>query len=151
MDGPGGPLVMGLPFISWQAPLFHWISSLWTPSLCVPEDKVAQLEALLEVLLDCLAVKRSCCKHDLLSLIGRLAHTCKICLIFLQWFINYSMKAAASLDPPINRFLCGWRHRSMMHMVTYIWHSPSNIIVFSDASGNWSCGPSGTITSCNGS
>lgn len=90
----------------------------------LPDDKVAQLETLL----DQWAGRRSCRKRDLLSLIGKLAHACKIVRvgrIFLRQFINYSMKAT-KLDHWIHlsvdfradiawwqAFLRVWNHRSM--------------------------------------
>lgn len=117
--------------------------------LCLPQDKVAQLEMLLEQW----ASKRSCRKGDLLSLIGKLAHACKIVRvghIFLRRFINYSMKAT-KLDHWIHlsvdfradiawwqAFLRVWNHRSMMHIIDR--RSLPDIVITSDASGSWGCG-----------
>lgn len=56
----------------------------------LPEDKLVLLS-------DQWAVKRACRKRELLSLIGKLAHACKIIRggqIFLRCFIKYSTKAA---------------------------------------------------------
>lgn len=117
--------------------------------LCLPQDKVAQLELLLEQW----ASKRSRRKCDLLSLIGKLAHACKIIRmgrIFLRRFINYSMKATKldhwihlSLDFRADiawwqAFLHVWNHRSMMHIIDR--RSLPDIVITSDASGSWGCG-----------
>jgi hypothetical protein len=117
--------------------------------LRLPDDKVAQLETLL----DQWASRRSCCKRDLLSLIGKLAHACKIVRvgrIFLRRFINYSMKATKpdhwihlSVDFRADiawwqAFLRVWNHRSMMHAVDRL--SPLDLVLTMDASGTWGCG-----------
>ena len=117
--------------------------------LCLPQDKVAQLELLLEQW----ASKCSCRKRDLLSLIGKLAHACKIVQvgrIFLRRFIDYSMKAT-KLDHWIHllvdfwadiawwqAFLHVWNHRSMMDIIDR--QSLPDTVITSDASGSWGCG-----------
>ena len=115
----------------------------------LPEDKVVQLG----LLLDQWAAKKSCRKRELLSLIGKLAHACKIVRvgrIFLRRFIEYSTKAAhldhwihLSLDVRADigwwqAFLQAWNHRRMMHFVNKA--ASPNVVFSSDASGNWGCG-----------
>ena len=115
----------------------------------LPPDKVIQLE----LLLGQWAVKRLCRKRELLSLIGKLAHACKIVRvgrIFLRRFIECSTRAA-HLDHWLHLslefradigwwqvFIQAWSHRQMMHFVNKAL-SPE-VSFSSDASGSWGCG-----------
>ena len=119
----------------------------------LPEE---QLQALVEKW----SRRRSCRKRELLSLIGKLAHACKVVRVgrlFLRRMINYSMKAKR-LDHWIHlteefradlgwwqAFLPVWNRRCMMQVVNH------NAPVFSDASGGWGCRRSGMISGCSGS
>lgn len=69
--------------------------------LMLPEEKVGQLKALLEEW----ARKKACRKRELLSLIGKLAHACKIVRVgrlFLRR-MNILLQAIGPLDPLDNR------------------------------------------------
>lgn len=109
----------------------------------LPLDKVIQLEPLLSQW----AVKRSCRKRELLSLIGKIV---RVGRIFLCRFIECSTRAAhldhwlhLSLDFRADIgwwqvFIQAWNHRQMMHFVNKAL-SP-DVSFSSDASGSWGCG-----------
>ena len=97
--------------------------------------------------------KRACKKRDLLSLIGKLAHACKVVppgRTFLRRMIDTSTK---DRDPNhwirLNKefrsdlawwvqFLQNWNGRSMMEVHNPNWHP--DVEFSSDASGSWGCG-----------
>jgi hypothetical protein len=117
--------------------------------LRLPQEKVEDLKQLLAKW----AKRKTCRKRQLLSLIGKLAHACKIVRvgrIFLRRMIDYSMKAKC-LDHWIHlgteihadigwwqAFLEAWNHRAMMHLPG--WGVAAEITFASDASGHWGCG-----------
>ncbi len=111
-------------------------------------ERVEELVALLEEW-EC---KRKCRKRELLSLIGKLSHACKIVRlgrIFLRHMINQSMKAkrldhwlylSAEFRADVGwwqAFLQAWNHRSMMQLSGR--RSPE-VVFASGASGGWGCG-----------
>ena len=118
--------------------------------LRLSEERVCTLEALLNHWI----LKKQCRKRELLSLIGKLSHACRVVRvgrIFLGRLINLSMQAARlyhwlhlSIEARADlawwiTFLSAWNGRSMMG--TTDTQSPE-ITFASDASGAWGCGAS---------
>ena len=97
--------------------------------------------------------RKRCRKRQLLSLIGKLAHACKVVRvgrIFLRRLINLSTHASKlhhwlHISEEVQAdlawwvvFLPSWNHRTMMYSSAEP-QSPE-IIFASDASGDWGCG-----------
>ena len=115
----------------------------------LPAEKLDTLKRLIKAWQD----KRACRKRELLSLIGKLSHACKVVQagrIFLRRMIDLSTKAK-SLDHWIKlsaevqadlawweAFLPSWNARSMMEVHRPLW-TPT-VTFASDASGSWGCG-----------
>ena len=118
--------------------------------LRLSEERVCTLEALLNHWI----LKKRCRKRELLSLIGKLSHACRVVRvgrIFVRRLINLSMQAARlhhwlhlSIEARADlacwiTFLSAWNRRSMIG--TTDTQSPE-ITLASDASGAWGCGAS---------
>ena len=115
----------------------------------LPEKKLEDLKSLLGMW----KTKKACKKRELLSLVGKLSHACKVVQagwIFLRRMIDQSMKARhpdhwIKLDTEFRAdlawweaFLPIWNARSMMDI-----HNPKwvpSVTFSSDASGSWGCG-----------
>ena len=117
--------------------------------LRLPAEKIFQLLDILESW----KVKRHCQKRELLSLIGRLSHACKVVVagrIFLRRMIE-TAKTARRLNHWVHlnaefrsdlewwrTFLRHWNGRSMMSIHTTA--QTPDVTIFTDASGSWGCG-----------
>ena len=115
----------------------------------LPEERVQELRRLL----DRWALRKACKKRELLSLIGKLAHACKVVRvgrIFLCRMIDLST-TAAKLEHWIHLsaqfradlswwrvFLPTWNHRCMMYTVRG--SQLPDVTIATDASGMWGCG-----------
>ncbi len=112
----------------------------------------AKVEALMSEL-DRWQARRRCRKRELLSLIGQLAHACKIIRvgrIFLRRLISLATRAKRlyhwlhmSQDARLDIawwivFLPAWNRKAMMNRAQL--NSLPTIIIASDASGSWGCG-----------
>lgn len=120
-----------------------------TMEMKLPEDKKARLHDLIRVWLDC---KRAASKRELLSLIGELAHACKVVSpgrIFLRRLIDLSctrpnindwirLNQEAKADLKWwDLFLDKWNGMSLLK--SHVTRVPEAHI-FTDASGGWGCG-----------
>ena len=115
----------------------------------LPQEKRDQLASLVSAW----SHRKACRKRELLSLIGKLAHTCKVVKhgrTFLRRMIDTAQKAR-QLDHWIHltaefrsdllwwhAFLPLWNGRSMLEAHKPRWHP--EITFSSDASGSWGCG-----------
>lgn len=102
----------------------------------LPDEKAQELQGLLEQW----ACRQVCRKRDLLSLIGKLAHACKVIRVghlFLCKMIDVAAKA---------KRLDHWMHLTAEFRADLGWWlaflptSPPEITIFSDALGSWGCG-----------
>ena len=115
----------------------------------LPEEKMRALKVLIQQWLS----KKACKKRELLSLIGKLSHACRIVRpgrIFLRRMIDTSCKVK-QLDQWIRlnvgfrsdlawwgSFLQVWNGKSFMQV--YGQGATPNVTFASDASGGWGCG-----------
>lgn len=115
----------------------------------LPAEKLAQLQELIQLW----RTRRRCKKRALLSLIGKLAHACKVITpgrIFLRRMIDTACTAKhlhhwialkAEFRSDIEwwvAFLPRWNGRSMMDVHTTTWQH--TVSFTSDAAGKWGCG-----------
>ena len=114
------------------------------------ESRVGELTHLIEKW----SARKACRKRELLSLIRKLAHACKVVRvgrIFLRRMIGLSTTAAKlhhwiHLSTQFRADLCwwqaflpSWNHRCMMDTVEDHQRMPDELVT-TDASGSWGCG-----------
>ena len=117
--------------------------------ICLSEDRVRELSQLL----DRWEQRKACRKRELLSLIGKLAHACKVVRvgrIFLRRMIELATTAArlehwlhlsAQFRADLSwwqAFLPAWNHRCMLYAAKR--SRPPEVVLVTDASGSWGCG-----------
>ena len=115
----------------------------------LPVEKICHLKGLWATWKN----KRSCTKRELLSLIGKLSHACKVVVagrLFLRRMIDAAKKIRrlnhwVHLNAEFHSnlewwsvFLDYWNGRSLMEVHTSVFKE--DITIFTDASGNWGCG-----------
>ena len=115
----------------------------------LPADKLDHLKSLISAW----KFRKACRKRELLSLVGKLSHACKVVCagrVFLRRMITLASKARninhwVRLNAEFQAdlawweiFLLLWNAQSMMDV-----HNPKltpNVVFCSDASGSWGCG-----------
>ena len=117
--------------------------------ISLPEHKLLELQALVRDWTH----HKAASKRQLLSLIGKLAHACKVVTsgrTFLRRMITLSTRVRGlhkwlHLDRGFksdlawwDSFLRVWNARSMMELFSDTWHAA--VEFHSDASGSWGCG-----------
>ena len=116
--------------------------------ICLPQDKLLRLRETVASWLR----RKACTKCELLSLIGQLDHACIVvkpgrsflCRLIqlstqvhlLNHFVRLNTNARADLGW-WNAFLSDWNGRSFLSLLG---QQKPDIVVQSDASGNWGCG-----------
>ena len=115
----------------------------------LPQQKLADLKAATNQWLG----RRRCRKRELLSLIGKLAHVCKVIVAgrtFLRRMINLSTRRRNLEDwVTLNQefrsdlawwhmFMEEWNARGMMELLVVEWEPDEEL--YTDASGSWGCG-----------
>ena len=123
--------------------------------LCILLDTVAmelRLPQHLKGLIQQWQRKKSCCKRELLSLIGQLQHACQVIppgRTFLRRMINLSSTAKElhhhiRLNAGFRSHLQWWAmflsEWNGVRMMTQLSKARPNASIISDASGNWGCG-----------
>lgn len=114
----------------------------------LPADKMANLRGMIASWRG----KKACRKRDLLSLIGSLAHACKVIrpgrsfvrrlidlskkVTDLNHFVRLNAEARSDIEWWF-RFAEGWNGVSMMYRMH---HHNCSVNLLSDASGSWGCG-----------